>query len=352
MDVPDSGHLTVDALPYPRPHSRWVEEWRALSIDCVQVTVAIWENAWEALSLIGTWDRLLEQHSDLAARADTVEEVREIASSGRTAVLYGFQNTAPIEHDIELIRIFRRLGITTMQLTYNLQNYVGSGYWESEDTGLSSRFGKTAVEEMNLAGVLIDLSHCGDRTTLEAIETSARPVAITHSNPREYIVDPPFTAGRLTTLEALKLLADRGGVVGLSPLNSLCTLGQNETVEQFASMIAWTAEQVGVDAVGIGSDYCPGHPRDIVTWWRYARWSRDEAPPAPSEDKYDAFPAWFRPPQRIPTLRAALDGRGFSEAETNKILGNNWLRLFEETLTPSAVLGCSDHDPRGVSHRH
>lgn len=339
MQGPGSEHVTVDALTYPRPHGRWVEEWRELSIDCVQITVAVWENARDTLNLIGKWDGLLEQHADLAARAVTVEDVREIVGSGRTAVLYGFQNTAPIEHDIELIGVFRRLGITTMQLTYNLQNYIGCGYWESEDTGISSRFGKAAIAEMNRVGVLIDLSHCGDRTTLEAIETSARPVAVTHANPREYVVDPPFSAGRLTTLEALELLADRGGVVGLSPLNSLNTPGQNETVEQFASMVAWTAEQIGVDAVGIGSDYCPGHPRDIATWWRYARWSRDEAPPAPSDDKYDSFPAWFRPPQRLPTLRAALETRGFSEAETNKILGDNWLRLFGETLTGGARLG-------------
>lgn len=330
--------VVVDALTYPTPDARWIHEWRELSLDCVQITVAIWEDARETLRILARWRALLADHSHLAEVATTADQVREIASSGRTAVLFGFQNTAPIEHDIELIGTFRRLGVTVMQLTYNLQNYIGSGYWEDHDSGVSSQFGRTAIAEMNDVGVLIDLSHCGDRTTLEAIDISAAPVAITHSNPREYIRDSPFAAGRLTTLEALQAMAARGGVVGLSPLHSLNTPGQNETVEQFVDMIAWTAERIGVEAIGIGTDHCPGHPKDIPTWWRYARWSRQVAEPYSSSDDHGAFPTWMRPPHRIPVLRSALLSRGFSADEADGVLGENWLRLFAKTFSAKSAL--------------
>src|SRR6218665_2764469 len=119
--------------------------------------------------------------------AESWEDFDGIRESGRLAVMLGVQNTALIDHDIELIAMFRRLGITVMQLTYNLQNYMGSGYWEAEDTGFSSRFGRLAIEEMNRVGVLIELSPSHDRTTLDAIELSSPPVSITHSNPRELV---------------------------------------------------------------------------------------------------------------------------------------------------------------------
>src|SRR5690606_24835397 len=173
---------------------------------------AVWENSAETLSLIGKWNRIVDENSDLVARATSVEEIREIAASGRTAIVYGFQNTAPVEHDIELFGAYRKLGVCIMQLTYNLQNYIGCGYWEANDTGISSRFGRNAIEEMNRVGIMIDLSHCGDRTTLDAIELSEKPVAITHANPREYVGSPVYGSGRLKTTEAIKALASRKGV--------------------------------------------------------------------------------------------------------------------------------------------
>jgi membrane dipeptidase len=329
--------ITVDALSIPVPEARWVREWREVGLDCVHVTVAIWEDARETLDTIARWDRVLDANRDLAAHATSLAEIRQIADSGRTAVLYGFQNTAPIEHDIELIGMFKRAGVSIMQLTYNLQNYIGCGYWEENDSGLSSRFGRLAVAEMNRVGVLIDLTHCGDRTTLDAIEASECPVAITHSNPREFVSDPPFSPGRLSTLEAMQACVARGGVVGLSPLDSISTPGANETVTQFAEMIARTAEKIGVESIGLGSDFCPGHPADIPTWWRYGRWSRERATPYPSSDEYDAFPDWFRPPDRLTTLRAALLAKGFDEREADGILGENWARLFETAFAPMDI---------------
>lgn len=339
MDRPKGGPMFADALSYIAREKRWLEEWREWGLQCVHSTVAIWEDARTTLSSIGRWRRFLEQNAALAGLARSGQDVRQLADAGRTAVVLGFQNTAPIEHDIELITIFRELGILVMQLTYNLQNCVGCGYWEEVDTGLSSHFGRSVVEEMNRVGVLIDLSHCGDRTTLDAIETSSRPVSVTHSNPREYVGVPAFGAGRLTSTDALKKLAERGGFIGLSPAASLTREQGWEDVESFVEMVSWTADLVGTEAIGIGSDYCPGHPQDITTWWRYGNWSRAMADVDPTTTEADYFPTWFRSLTRRDALHQALSHAGFNDQEVDGILGENFLRVLEmstQTVAPSS----------------
>jgi microsomal dipeptidase-like Zn-dependent dipeptidase len=334
--MPTSSPLIIDALQIPTPERRWFELWRQGGVGCVHITLAIWENARETSSYIGKWKRVLGEQRDLIELATTAEDIERIAGSGRTAVVFGFQNTAPVEHDIELFGAFHAVGVRIMQLTYNLQNYIGCGYWEEKDTGISSRFGRKAVEEMNRLGILIDLSHCGDRTTLEAIEISKRPVSITHANPREYVGKPTFGAGRLKPTEAIVALAKRGGVLGLSPNRNMVKRGADTTLEEFCDMVAWTVDLIGVDAIGIGTDYCPGHPPTIRNWWRYAKWSRETAPAEQmTKAPHEGWQSWFRSPADFPNVIAGLRARGFSAEEVAKMMGGNWLRLFREAFLPA-----------------
>jgi membrane dipeptidase len=326
--------LIIDSLQYPVPQRQWFEEWRAGKVGCVHVTVAIWENADQTLQKLAQWRRAFADNGDLIELALTGADVARIAASGRTAVVLGFQNTAPIEHDIEQIETYHQLGVRIMQLTYNLQNYIGAGYWEANDSGLSSRFGRQAVEEMNRVGVLVDLSHCGERTTLDAIEHSSRPVAITHSNAREFVISPGFGPGRLKTSEALKALAARKGVLGVCPNRSLIAKGVDATLEEFTELVARTVDLMGIDAVGIGTDYCAGHAPSVRTWWRYARWSREQAP-ATTQAPHEGWQAWFRSPADFGNISDGLAARGFSGGEAEKILGGNWLRMFSEAFEPA-----------------
>jgi membrane dipeptidase len=330
-------YAIVDGLSMPTPERRWFEAWRAGSLACVNTTVSVWENATETLGLLGKWRTVIAANRDLVAQATSVEEIEAIRSSGRTAIVFGFQNTAPVEHNIELFGAFRDLGVCIMQLTYNLQNYIGCGYWEENDTGVSSRFGRKAIDEMNRVGILIDLSHCGERTTLDAIERSAAPVAITHANPREYVGAGVYGAGRQKTTEAIKALARRRGVIGLSPNRNMTKRGAATTLEEFGDMVAWVIDRVGVDAVAIGSDYCPGHTGQVRTWWRYARWSRESAPAdqmtmAPHEGWSD----WVKDPSGLANIVKELARRGAAPDEIARIMGGNWMRLFAETFAPVA----------------
>lgn len=328
----------VDALSMPTPERRWFEQWRDGGIGCINTTLAVWENSQETLAVLGKWRHVIAQNADLVATATSVEEIEAIRKSGRTAIVFGFQNTAPVEHNIDLFGTFRDLGVCIMQLTYNLQNYIGCGYWEENDSGISSRFGRKAIEEMNNVGILIDLSHCGERTTLEAIERSARPVAITHANPREFVGAGVYGAGRQKTTEAIKTLAARRGVIGLSPNRNMTKKGAATTLEEFGDMVAWVVDRIGVDAVGIGSDYCPGHSGSVRSWWRYARWSRESAPAeqmtmAPHEGWSD----WVRTPAGLSNIVHELARRRFASDDIAKIMGGNWMRLFAETFVPAAT---------------
>jgi microsomal dipeptidase-like Zn-dependent dipeptidase len=331
-------YALVDGLSMPTPERKWFEEWRAGGIGCVNTTVSVWENASETLALLGKWRTVLAAHSDIVAQATSVEEIEAVRQSGRTAIVFGFQNTAPVEHNIELFGAFRDLGVCIMQLTYNLQNYIGCGYWEENDTGISSRFGRTAIEEMNRVGILIDLSHCGERTTLDAIERSAVPVAITHANPREYVGTGIYGSGRQKTTEALRALARRRGVIGLSPNRNMTKRGAQTTLEEFGDMVAWTAERIGVDAIAIGTDYCPGHPASVRTWWRFARWSRESAPAEQMKiAPHEGWSEWVKTPAGLPNLIPELARRGFSPDEIAQMMGGNWMRLFSETFVARAA---------------
>jgi membrane dipeptidase len=328
-------YAIVDGLSMPTPERKWLEQYRAGSLGCVNTCVAVWENAQEAMSVLGKWRRVIQENSDIVAAATSVEEIEAIRASGRTALVLGFQNTSPIEHNIELFSAFRQQGICIMQLTYNLQNYIGCGYWEENDTGISSRFGRTALAEMNRVGILIDLSHCGERTTLEAIDRSAVPVAITHANPREYVGAGVYGAGRQKSTAAIKALAARRGVIGLSPNRNMTKRLAATTLEEFGDMVAWVVELIGVDAVALGSDYCPGHTGQIRTWWRYARWSRESAPAEQmTMAPHEGWSEWVKTPSGLANIVKELARRGFHPGEIRQMMGGNWMRLFAETFKP------------------
>jgi microsomal dipeptidase-like Zn-dependent dipeptidase len=325
--------LIVDAMQYNKPERVRFEEWRAGGIGCVHVTVAIWEGARETLSVLGEWNRLLDANSDLIALATTADEIEKIAKSGRTAIIYGFQDTSPLEDDIELFEIFHKLGVRIVQLTYNVQNRIASGCWEQHDHGVSQFFGRNAIKEMNRLGILVDVSHCGERSSLDAIEYSSRPIAVTHANPAEFVGSDIELNRRNKSTTLIKRLAERGGVIGLSMYPKIMRGGSRCTLDTFMDMIAWTVDQIGTDAVAFGTDYYNGWPESEIKWWRAGRWSRESAVPIQG---FSTWPEWFRSPVDFPNLIEGLRKRGFHANEILKIAGGNWLRLFRESFVPKA----------------
>ena len=166
----------------------------------------------------------------------------------------------PIENDLSRLDLFHALGVRIIQITYNERNLLGNGCYERRDEGLTN-FGVDAIKQMNRLGILIDLSHVGDRTTLEAIELSEKPVAITHANARAFV-----NHVRNKTDEALSLLAEKGGVIGANAFPAFFENTFDATLTDYVDAIDDLVQRVGIDHVGIGTDYTQDQPKVFFDW--------------------------------------------------------------------------------------
>lgn len=324
------GSIVIDALQYSNWDRELLQEWRAGGLDAVHVTVAYWEGARETLSRIGRWHVLFRRHADLIMPARSGADILRAHDHGRTAVLLGAQNASPIEDDLALVSVFRDVGLCVMQLTYNNQNLIGAGCYETDDPGIS-RFGKLVIGEMNRVGMIIDLSHSAERTSREAIELSSRPVAITHANPKSF-----HPALRNKSDALLKALAARGGVLGFSLYPQHLCDGGRCTLDAFCAMIARTADLMGIDHIGIGSDSCRKWGYEALEWMRSGRWTieADYGEGSAERPGWPEQPPWFRTPADMPNIARGLRQRGMRDDELVKVMGGNWLRFLSEGLEP------------------
>jgi microsomal dipeptidase-like Zn-dependent dipeptidase len=276
---------------------------------------------------IVAWNWRFREHADLILPGRSAADLIRALSSNRTAIILGLQNPLPIEDDLGLVTVLHELGIRVMQLAYNNQSLLGCG-WQDEDSGLT-RFGREVIGEMNRLGMLIDLSHAGERTALDAIAASRRPVAITHATPAEW------RSGRRQVSETvLRALAQSGGMLGLSLYPLHLRDGSQTTLEAFCEMAARAAEIVGLRQLGIGSDLCQDQPDEALIWMRQGKWMRPD-PSAPAQ-KLPPQPAWFRDSRGFAALAEGLRGAGFAAADVEAILGTNWQRFFRAAFRPIA----------------
>lgn len=321
---------SIDCLQYANWSEKIFRQMRAGGVDAVHVTVAYHETFREMVLNLEQWNRWFEQYPDLIVPGRTGDDVRRAAQGGRTAVFFGFQNPSPIEDDIGLIEICHALGARFMQLTYNNQSLLASGCYEDEDTGIT-RFGRQAIAEMNRVGLVVDMSHSGERSTLEAIEMSSRPIAITHANPAWW-----HPALRNKSDAVLRALTDAGGMLGFSLYPHHLKDGSACMLKDFCAMIAQTAERYGVEHLGIGSDLCQDQPDSVVTWMRNGRWSK-ETDYGEGSSSAPGFPDqqdWFKDNRDFGNLAVGLKHAGFSDDETAAIMGGNWLRFYDASFGP------------------
>ncbi|MDD9856737.1 MAG: membrane dipeptidase [Gammaproteobacteria bacterium] len=320
--------LIIDALQYSNWSRALFEEMRHGGLDCAHVTIAYHETCAETLRSIGAWNRLLELHGDLIMRVRDVADLNAARAAGKTGIVFGFQNCSPIEDDCQLVEIFHALGVRFMQLSYNNQSPLATGCYEDRDSGIT-RFGKQVIDEMNRVGMVIDMSHSAELSTLEAIDYSSRPIAITHANP-SWFADVP----RNKSNAVLKALADSGGMLGLSLYPFHLKDGSNCTREAFCAMAARTAELMGVERLGIGSDLCRGQPASVLSWMRDGRW-RKPAEGGAADPAWPQQPAWFSTSADYGNLAEGLERAGFSGAEVERIMGRNWLDFFARSFGPA-----------------
>ena len=323
--------ITIDCLQYCNWSRDIFEQMREGGLDAVHVTIAYHEDFRQTVDRISQWNRLLDQYSDLIQPGRTADDVLRARDTNKTAIFYGFQNCSPIESDIDLVEICHQLGARFMQLSYNNQSLLATGCYESDDPGIT-RMGKQVIAEMNRVGLVVDMSHSAERSTLEAIECSTRPIAITHANPSRW-----HPALRNKSDSVLRALSESGGMIGFSLYPHHLAEGSACTLDNFCQMIADTADDMGIDHIGIGSDLCQDQPDSVVEWMRNGRWTREKdfGEGSKASPGFPDQPAWFKDNRDFPSLRAGLKKVGLNDAAVNAVMGDNWLRFFEKSFGPA-----------------
>ncbi|MEY2733745.1 MAG: hypothetical protein RL340_804 [Gemmatimonadota bacterium] len=326
FNVPDS-----TATPYT---AEMVANAKASGITAVNVTLsgggatgsAAFESTVRNLAFL---ERELDAHRDAFARIRSVVDIRRAKADGRVGLIAGFQDTTMLEGDLRRVDLFHGLGVRIIQLTYNVRNLVGDGCLEPGNAGLSG-FGREVVTRMTTLGILVDVSHCGRRTTDDAIAHATRPIAATHTSCAA-LADVP----RAKTDDQLRRLAAKGGVAGIYMMPFLRAAGQ-PTGDDFIRHIEHAVNVMGEDHVGVGSDNSIT-PLALTPAFRalhagFVQQRRAQGIAAPGEDEqvFNHVPDLDHP-RRMERIADRLAARGHSSARIEKIIGGNWLRLFGES---------------------
>ena len=315
----------IDNLQYCNWSREIFEINREAGLDAVHVTVVYHEDYDEFLTRISEWDELFKKNSDLIFLGKDFKDIEKAKSENKTAIFFGFQNCSPIEDDLKLVEKVHEFGCRFMQLTYNNQSLLATGCYENVDSGVTN-FGKEVIKEMNRVGIVIDMSHSAEKSTLDAIELSEKPIAITHANPFFW-----HSAKRNKSDVLLKNLSESGGMLGLSLYSHHLKDGLNCKLENFCEMVAKTADLIGVKNIGIGSDLCLNQPDSVVEWMRNGTWTKAKNYGEGSKDKpgFPKQPDWFVDARGFDSLEKGLKNIGFNIDEVNDILGNNWFNFYK-----------------------
>lgn len=329
----------IDGLQYANWSEKIFREMRQGGVNAVHVTITYHENFRETVLNIETWNGFFERYPDLIFQGFTANDITLAQQTGRTAIFFGAQNPSCIEDDIGLVAVLHRLGLRFMQLTYNNQSLLATGCYETVDSGLT-RMGRAVVAEMNRVGLVVDMSHSADRSTLDAISYSSRPIAITHANPATW-----HHALRNKSDDVLRALSESGGMLGFSIYPHHLKDGSACTLQSFCEMIAQAADRFGLSSLGIGSDLCQDQPDSVVEWMRTGRWTKaiDYGEGSADAPGFPAMPSWFGGNADLPNIAGGLHDVGFSPPEVGQLMGGNWARFFQESF------GAADSSVRQVA---
>ncbi len=315
--------VVIDGLLAAPPSGRVVEQLLAAGLSgCNWTVTSHSDETLTAINKIIQFYWLLEQFPDRTLLVESESDLGRAKRESKLGIVLGFQGGSPLGRNIHLVRIFHRLGVRIIQLTYNEGNALAPGVLEASDGPLTS-LGMQAVQEMNRIGMLVDLSHVGRRASLDAIELSTDPVIFSHSNPRALQENP-----RNISDEQIRACAAKGGVVGLATFSAFVgdtSNGRHPGLDDYFRQMDHALQLVGPDHVGIGTDIFLD-PTDGV-WWRAVT---GRLYPGVSQGMtYETHNiAGFMHQSDFPRVADAMLRHGYDEDTVGKILGDNWRRVF------------------------
>ncbi|MEP2668565.1 MAG: membrane dipeptidase [Cyclobacteriaceae bacterium] len=288
-------------------------------------------NLAKGLKNLEEWQNRIKENPDRLILVTSAEDYLRAKKENKTAIMLGFQNSTMVGNSIDNLDTLYKAGMRWMQLTYNERNLLGDGCTERTNAGLSD-FGIEVVERMNELGIIVDLSHCGRQTTNDGIKFSKSGASINHSMCEALYKNHP----RAKTDDQIRAMADKGGVMGIICLGYMIgpNLGTDTTLETYADHIVHAIKVGGIDHVGLGADFAiQGLEASRATRenWYVPRLTRFK----PSYKVQ--WPPWIPEldtTDRYRHVARVLDKRGFNSGDIEKILGQNWVRYYRETLKP------------------
>lgn len=300
-----------------------IQPWKESGINVIHPAIGMGgPNAYEnTLKFFASWNAFIANNDAHFIRIDSANDLDRVKKSGKLGILLGLQNSDQFRRPDD-VDFFRGLGQRVSQLTYNSRNLIGNGSTERRDEGISD-FGVAIVERMNKVGMAVDVSHCGDRTTLDAFEVSKKPVLITHSNARALVGDHP----RCKTDEAIKKVGAAGSVIGITGVRMFVKTDEPTTIEHLLDHYDHVRKLIGPEHLGVGSD---------IDLYGY-----DKMPPALNKQLRAGYKGsyGFREkidiegvdhPKRMFDLTEGLIRRKYTDADIRGILGGNFARVLKQ----------------------
>ena len=298
----------------PESWGGWIEG----GVHVAAPTVANWEGPAETRDLLAQWAGWMEEDDRLVPVVEPSDFDR-FPLPGRLGVVIHFQNTVPLGDDLANYERFHRRGLRMAQLCYNRTNPVGDGCLEPGDGPLTS-FGRQVVKEMNRLGMVVDLSHTGRRTTLDAMRVTSAPPVFSHSNAKALCSNR-----RNIDDDQIRAVADLGGLVGVNAYPAFLKQGgKGASVTDVVHHIEYLVDLIGPGRVGLGLDFCTLSPEIHAEMIASGEWSVEDYP-----DDSGAYPAGLETPAQIPNVRRELEARGYPDESISAILGGNWIDLFK-----------------------
>ncbi len=312
--------IVIDGLIISDFNRAVFEDMRKGGLTAANCTCSVWENFTETMKNIAGWKKNFQTHADLISQVYIADDILKAKREGKTGIILGWQNTSAIEDRIEYLELFHELGIRIIQMTYNTQNWVGSGCYESRDSGLSD-FGRDVVAEMNRLGILCDLSHVGPKTSEDVILASKQRVAYSHCLPAGLKAHP-----RNKSDAQIRFISDKGGFVGVTMFPPFLKKGPASTVADYVEAMEYVINIAGEDVVGVGTDFTQGYGKPFFDWITH-----DKGFGRKLTDFGEVInPEGFREIGDFPNLTAAMEQRGWSTRRIEKVMGGNWLQLLND----------------------
>ncbi|MGM0560767.1 MAG: dipeptidase [Pseudomonadota bacterium] len=312
--------VVIDGLIVAKWHRPVFEAMHKGGLTAVNCTCSVWEDFPTTMKAVADMKRQIRENSDILMQVYSTKDIRRAKEAGKVGIILGWQNSTGFGDYLPLVQVYKELGLGIVQMTYNTATTVGSGCYESRDTGLTD-FGRELIDEMNRVGILIDLSHVGELTSSEIIAYSKQPVAYSHCLPASLKAHP-----RNKSDEQLRFIAQHNGFAGVTMFPPFLAKGTEATVDDYVEAVEYVMNLVGEDRTGIGTDFTQDHSDSFFTYITQDKGYARQL----TEFGEIINPEGFRRIEDFPNLTAAMERRGWPEGRIEKVMGANWTKLLEE----------------------